>query len=291
MIALARSLHRNRRLLGDFVVRDLRGRYIGSSMGFFWSVVYPFLNLFIYMFVFSLVLKVRFDDSVSPKQVALWMLAGITVWAAFAETISRSTNTLVENQNLIQKVVFPSEILPSFLCLSSLINMCIGLPIVIAGVTVFQVFPDLLGTPEVLPPLANPAKETSMAPLGLGWSLVLLPLLMALQAVFTVGLGYFLAALNLFLRDVYHLMGVFVTVWMFATPIFYPPQKVVIEGYGWMLAINPMYWLITSYREILIFGRWPDWMLLGQFAVIAFAVLYLGSRFFLAQKPQFPDLL
>jgi lipopolysaccharide transport system permease protein len=291
VIALAKSLSRNRRLLGDFVVRDLRGRYVGSSMGFFWSVVFPFLNLIIYMFVFNLVLKVRFADHDSPKQVALYMLAGITVWAAFAETISRSTNTLVENQNLIQKVIFPSEILPPFLCVSSLINMCIGLPIVILGVILFQLFPDLLGAPEALVPLANPAKETTMPPMGLGWSMLALPLLMALQALFTVGLGYFLATLNLFLRDVYHLMGVFVTVWMFATPIFYPPQKVIMEGYGWLLKINPMYWLITSYREILIFGKWPDWLLLGQFALVAVVVLFLGSRFFLAQKPQFPDLL
>jgi len=291
LIALARSLKRNRRLLGDFVVRDLRGRYIGSSMGFFWSVVFPFLNLIIYMFVFSLVLKVRFADEVNKGQVALWMLAGITVWAAFAETISRSTNTLVENQNLIQKVVFPSEILPSFLCVSSLINMCIGLPIVLLGVVVFQTFPDLLGAPEQAPVLTNPGGAIQMAPLALGWSLLALPLLMALQAVFTVGLGYFLATLNLFVRDVYHLMGVFITVWMFATPIFYPPEKVEMEGYGWMLRINPMHWLISSYREVLIFGHWPHWASLGAFAVVALVVLYFGSRFFLAQKPQFPDLL
>ncbi len=291
MLALARSLKRNRRLLGDFVVRDLRGRYIGSSMGFFWSVVYPFLNLFIYMFVFSVVLKVRFADEVNKGQVALWMLAGITVWAAFAETISRSTNTLVENQNLIQKVVFPSEILPSYLCVSSLINMCIGLPIVILGVLVFQAFPDLLGPPVKMPVLTTPSGPTAMPPLGLGWSLIALPILFALQAMFTVGLGYFLSALNLFLRDVYHLMGVFVTVWMFATPIFYPPEKVISEGYGWILVVNPMHWLITSYRQILIFGLWPDWLLLLRFGVVAVMVLFLGSRFFLAQKPQFPDLL
>ncbi len=291
MLELARSLKKNRRLLGDFVVRDLRGRYIGSSMGFFWSVVYPFLNLFIYMFVFSLILKVRFTDNVSPQQVALWMLAGITVWAAFAETISRSTNTLVENQNLIQKVVFPSEILPSFLCVSSLINMCIGLPIVIAGVLLFRAFPDLFGAAAPLPALDHPRGVGEMPPLDLGWSLITLPLLMALQAIFTVGLGYFLATLNLFLRDVYHLMGVFVTVWMFATPIFYPPERVVSEGYGWILMLNPMHWLITCYREVLIFGLWPDWILLARFGAIALVMLYLGSRFFLSQKPQFPDLL
>jgi lipopolysaccharide transport system permease protein len=243
------------------------------------------------MFVFGMVLKVRFADSVAAHQVALWRLAGITVWAAFGETLSRSTNTLVENQNLIQKVVFPSEILPSFLCISSLINMCIGLPIVILGVLVFQAFPDLLGPPEVLPVLTNSPGPNDMPPLGLGWSLLALPLLFIAQAMFTVGLGYFFAALNLFQRDVYHLMGVGVTVWMFATPIFYPPVMVIDKGYGWMLDWNPMHWLISSYREILIFGAWPDWLLLGKFALVGLVILALGSRFFLAQKPHFPDLL
>ncbi len=291
MIALARSLKRNRRLLGDFVVRDLRARYVGSSMGFFWSVVYPFLNLCIYMFVFSMVLKVRFADSVAPHQVALWMLCGITVWAAFGETLSRSTNTLVENQNLIQKVVFPSEILPTFLCISSLINMCIGLPIVIIGVLVFQAFPDLLGPPEVMPVLTNASGPNDMPPLSLGWSLLALPVLFLAQALFTLGLGYFFAALNLFLRDVYHLMGVGVTVWMFATPIFYPPQMVIDKGYGWMLAWNPMHWLISAYRQILIFGAWPDWAMVASFGAVGLVLLFLGSKFFLWQKPQFPDLL
>lgn len=267
-------------------MRDLRGRYIGSSMGFFWSVVFPFLNLFIYMFVFGLVLGVRFGDRVPKGQVALWMLAGITVWAAFGETISRSTNTLVENQNLIQKVVFPSEILPAFLCVSSLINMLIGMLIVLAGVGAFMVFPEILGP-------VGPAERQ----LALGPSLLALPLLFAAQAIFTVGLGYFFAALNLFLRDVYHLVGVFITVWMFATPIFWPPDMLLDPAhpekmrFSWILDINPMHWLISCYREILIFGAWPNWLLLGKFALIGIVLLVLGSRFFLSQKPQFPDLL
>jgi lipopolysaccharide transport system permease protein len=82
-----------------------------------------------------------------------------------------------------------------------------------------------------------------------------------------------------------------VTVWMFATPIFYPPVMVIDKGYGWMLDWNPMHWLISSYREILIFGAWPDWLLLGKFALVGLVILALGSRFFLAQKPHFPDLL
>ena len=288
MNALIRSLLGNQRLLKDFVKRDLRARYVGSSMGFFWSVVYPIINLFVYMFVFSLVLKVRFADKAPTTEVALWMLAGITVWAAYAETISRTTNTLVENSNLIQKVVFPSEVLPAYLTISSLINMCIGLPIVIVGVVVFAyVLPHGATETASLAVGAITAEKT----LGLGPSLVALPLLFLAQAVFTVGLGYFLSTLNLFLRDIYHLIGVFITVWMFATPIFYPPEMVANEGFGWMLQVNPLHWLIDSYRSILIYGQWPDWALLGRFYAVGILVLAGGSAFFMKQKPRFPDLL
>ena len=140
MRALLRSLRRNRRLLSDLVLRDLRARYVGSSMGFFWSVIFPILNLFIYMFVFRLVLKARWSDHQSNGEVALLMLAGIMVWQAFAESTSRMTNTLPDNANLIQKVVFPSEILPVYLTLSSLINMMIGLVVALCGVVYFAYF-------------------------------------------------------------------------------------------------------------------------------------------------------
>ena len=140
MFALIGSIRRNRRLLRDFVVRDLKARYVGSSMGFFWSIVFPIINLFVYMFVFRIVLKARWSDFQGPLEVALVMLAGIVVWAAFSETISRSTNTLVDNSNLIQKVVFPSELLPLYLTISSLINMCIGMPVVILCVLYFAYF-------------------------------------------------------------------------------------------------------------------------------------------------------
>ena len=137
MFELLRSLVRHRRLLKDFVVRDLKARYVGSTMGFFWSVVFPIINLFVYMFVFRLVLNARWSDSQGALEVAIVMLAGIVVWSAFAETISRSTNTLVDNANLIQKVVFPAEVLPTYLTISSLINMCIGLPVVMGAVLWF----------------------------------------------------------------------------------------------------------------------------------------------------------
>lgn len=281
MRALLRSLVRHRHLIRSFVARDLRARYVGSTMGFFWSVIFPVVNLFVFMFVFRLLLNARFGDAMGPQETALFMLAGILVWAAFSESLTRSTNCLVENANLIQKIVFPSEILPVNLALSSAVNMLIGLPIVVAGMWVIVRNP--LGTP-----------------------LVLLPVLLIAQILFTVGLGYVLATFNALWRDTYHLVGVGVQVWMFATPIFYPPELVrtapipgtyglVFPGmplrFGWLLQINPMHWLIDSWRRVLLWGQWPDTGLLMRFLAVAIVTFLVGAVFFHKHKRTFPDLL
>ncbi len=276
MIELVRSLWRHRRLLRDFVVRDLRARYVGSSMGFFWSVIFPIVNLCVYMFVFRVLLRTRFDDQASETSTALVMLAGIMVWQAFAETLSRATNCLVENSNLIQKIVFPSEILPAYLGVSALVNMVIGLPIVILGVL-------FLSPHERFAPTFNADK--------FGPAILLLPLLVGLQFLFTIGLGYLLAAVNLLLRDVFHVIGVLTTVWMFATPIFYPPRAVETANYGWLLDVNPMHWLIEAYRDVLTDGDWPQWQLVARFALVALLTLAVGAQVFMRQRRRFPDLL
>lgn len=409
-------------------------------MGFFWSVVFPIINLFVYMFVFRLVLNTRWSDSQGATEVALVMLSGIVVWAAFAETVSRSTNCLVDHANLIKKVVFPSELLPVFLTVSSLVNMCIGLPVVVITVAWFafasppvahvlveriavkdgrplnadeiaqglaspsdwvprpnfaveggkpiaiklqlergqfrdtilplevggsatpgvdyealpkeviipaghveisvliRAFADeipneeetltlSIGDPDWAVPLrtvdrdrnfeavvhiqdgegssreeqaaapkgviqlSKKGEEERYYPLNLGPPLIALPLLLLLQGIFTAGLGFFLSTLNVFLRDTYHLVGVGITVWMFSTPIFYPAHMVTQAGFGWMLMINPMHWLIECYRMILLHAVWPDPILMARFAAAGFLFFLLGATFFRAQRSKFSDLL
>lgn len=273
----ARTLWKNRRLLKNFVVRDLKVRYVGSSIGFFWSVIFPFVNLVVYMFVFRLILGVRWGGDTPPSQAALYMLVGILVWTAFSETIIRATSSMVDNANLIKKVVFPSEVLPPFLTLSSLVNMTIGIPVVLVFLTLLSA------------EIEGPKFVFDIGRLGL--PLVALPLLIALQAVFTAGLGFFFATLNVYLRDVSQIIGVGMTVWMFGTPIFYPFQLVELKGYGWLIDPNPMFWLIEAYRSVMLEASWPDWWLVLRFALVSVIVLALGTRVFERHRQRFPDLL
>ncbi|HEV8114092.1 MAG TPA: ABC transporter permease [Planctomycetota bacterium] len=396
MLAFLASLRKNRRLLADLVRRDLHARYVGSTMGFFWSVIFPVINLFVYMFVFRLVLNARWSDQQGTSEVALLMLVGIMTWQAFSESAFRMTNTLVENANLIQKVVFPSEILPVSLAISSLVNMLIGTGVAILGVAYFAyVKPRPVSDAPVRPvvfgvhapgdgsaapalttaypfhcassptgtrysesrvgdpgesgwkePFAgrpartvlnagwgdwvyvasgewarvvsktglslridhwrDPSGKATAPPkdgvpaivvgeperaLGISISLVSIPVLVFLQGVFMLGLGYLLATFNLFVRDTVHVIGVALTVWMFSTPIFYPERMVRDAGFGWLPELNPMNWLITCYRDVLVYGDWPDPMFLLRFALVGIVLLVAGSTYFLAHKPRFPDLL
>jgi ABC-type polysaccharide/polyol phosphate export permease len=291
VLELFRSLKKNRRLLRDFVVRDLKGRYVGSTMGFFWSLVFPLINLIVYTYVFRYVLKARWYDKQPEAEAVLLMLVGILAWHAFAESIARQTNTLVENSNLIQKIVFPSELMPVYLTISSLVNMAIGIPLALVAVGFAYSGPDFKPEP-ILIGAGDAAHVVGYThAVCLSYTLVALPLLIALQGVFMLGLGMILSTLNLFVRDIYHLVGVFMTVWMFATPIFYPDFRVREAGVGWILEVNPMQWLVHCYRDVMCYGEWPDGPLLLRFAITSLVLLALGAKFFLSQKRRFPDLL
>lgn len=285
MIQTLKSLAQNRSLLRDFVARDLKARYVGSSMGFFWSVVYPIMNLFVYLFVFQIVLEMTWSADKSSQEVVLLMLVGIVAWTAFAETLSRATNTLVDNANLIQKVVFPSEILPVYITISALINLVIALPVV--GLALLYGMINPTDDPSTI----AAAELSGNLGIQVGLNLAWLPVLLVLQGVFTAGLAYFLATFNLFWRDTIHVIGVAVTVLMFLTPIFYPADKMVTEGYGWMLTYNPMHWLLDMYRGVMVKNLAPDPRYLAQFAGAAVVSFFIGAKFFSSQRERFPDLL
>jgi lipopolysaccharide transport system permease protein len=258
------NLYRQRKLIQLMVKRDLLGRYKGSFAGALWTVVHPLALLFIYWLVFSVILRVRIGPNSRPIDFVFYMLAGLLPWMAFSEALIRSNTCILENPNLVKKVVFPLEILPVNTTVSSGINSLVGVLLLILL---------LLGSRGSIP-----------------WTVVLLPVILLPQLLLTVGFGWFLAGLGVFVRDTNHIIGLVLTVWMFLCPIVYPESMVPKALLPWF-RINPFLPVVRSYRNVLLNGTLPDaypWLyLLG----ISLVVFFLGYFWFIRAKKAFADVV
>lgn len=258
------ALVTHRKVIEQLVLRDLRGRYASSVLGLSWAVIQPLALLGLYTFVFSLVLRVRFEGAGGTLGAALYLFCGMLPWLAFAEGVSRSASVILDHVPLIKKVVFPSEILPAYVVGSALVAEAIGLALFLLAATLFQTPP--------------------------GWTALALPLVLIPQVMFTLGLGWLLASLNVFLRDVGQLVGLGLTAWMFVTPIFYPAE-LVPGAFRFVLAGNPMRYVVEGYRALLLEGRLPAPAHLLTLACVALATFVLGHAFFQRSKRAFVDVI
>lgn len=258
------TLWARRALVRTMVGRELKARYRGSLAGMAWSVIQPMTMLALYTLVFSAILRVKFGHDGSTIAFSFYLFSGLLPWMAFSEALGRSPNVMLENANLVKKVVFPLELLPVNLTMLGLVNQLIGLGVMAVG---------LLAWHHALP-----------------WTVLLLPLLMAVQGVFTQGLAWLFASLGVFARDVGQAMGLVLTAWMFMTPIMYPATSVPARLH-WVLALNPMAGLVMAYRAVLLEGQLPNWGTLGVFAVVAAATFGVGYVWFMRTKHAFADVL
>ena len=244
------KLFRFRGLIQTLVVRDLKARYRGSVLGFFWSFINPLLLLLIYNFVFSTVMPGVRPADLEPY--ALFMFCGILPWTWFSSSLLESSNTLIAGGNLIKKVLFPAEVLPIVTVLANMVHFFLGLPILAAFVLYYQ---------------------RPVDPLELLW----FPVIVLVQLVLTTGLALFLSALTVHFRDVKDLLGNLLTLWFFSTPIIYP-MLTAPEDLRWWLNLNPMTHLMISYQEVLFFpgphGHYKWLLALGALSVVVFFAGY-----------------
>jgi lipopolysaccharide transport system permease protein len=228
-----------RALIQSLVARDLKARYRGSVLGFFWSFVNPLLLLSIYTFVFTQVLETPRGDR---QPYALFIFCGLLPWTWFASSLLESSTVLISGGNLIRKVLFPAEVLPIVTVFANLVHFCLGLLIVAAAIAYF---PDV---------------QFSWA--ALAW----LPVIVLVQLLFTLGLAFLLAALTVHFRDLRDLIGNLLTLWFWATPIIYPIE-VVSERWRPLLELNPFTHLAVAYQQVLFVGepftQWPRLLALG----------------------------
>ncbi len=250
MLHNLKQLPRYRGLIQSLVARELKARYRGSVLGFFWSFINPLLLLLIYSFVFTYVIPAR---SPGHEPYALFMFCGILPWSWFTASLLESSSVLIAGGNLIKKVLFPAEILPIVTVLANMVHFFLGLPI-LAGFLVYYRIPLQLSE--------------------LAW----FPVVVFVQLLLTLGLALILSALTVHFRDVRDLLANLLTFWFFATPIIYPMSSAPAVGRR-LLNLNPFTHLAISYQEILFydgpFGHWK-WLLA---LLVASAALFLFGYF------------
>lgn len=259
-----RGLAHHRDLVKIMVVRDVLGRYRGSVMGMFWSIINPLVMLTLYTFVFSVILKVKFGVGGGTTSFALYLFCGMLPWLAFSDALTRATNVVADNSNLVKKVVFPLEILPINVTLSALVSQFFSLGILLAA--------------------------TLLLTQNLPVTIVLLPILLIPQVLFTLGMGWFLSSLGAYVRDLGHAIGLALTAWMFLTPIMYP-ESVIPQHLRWISDLNPMAVLVGTYRRLLLDGALPEWGGLMYLYGLGIAVFLGGLVFFNKLKKGFADVL
>jgi len=254
----------HRGLVRSMVRRDLSSRYKGSIIGPAWAIITPAVMIIIFTAIFSGISRARFGAQVDHLSFALYLFCGLLPWIAFSDSVQRSTTSLTDNVNLVKRVVFPTEALPVNLALSSITQQLIGTVVLLAMALILE---------HTIHPTA-----------------LLLPLMLVPQFLVTAGLGWLMASLGVFIRDMPQINQLTLTTWMYLTPIFYP-ENIIPPKYQWMVNLNPMAPLIRNYRRILLEGRAPDWR--GLCVTIAFALVcfVFGYWWFQRTKKAFADIL
>lgn len=250
MIAQLRTLLRYRPLIRSLVSRELKARYRGSVLGFFWSFINPLLLLVTYGLVFTYMLPVRRPPGMEPY--LLFFACGILPWTWFQSSLAEAAGVLIAGGNLIKKVLFPAEVLPVVTVCTNLVQMLLALPVLAA----FLLFHGRLG----------PAA-----------ALVVLPILVEL--VFVLGLALVVSALTVHFRDIQSILGHLLHVWFFATPVLYSYGDLGPRMRG-LLRFNPMTHIVVSYQQTLFEGRFDHWRGLGAAAVVAVLTFALGAWLF-----------
>jgi lipopolysaccharide transport system permease protein len=261
---LLKSLWRHRSLVLELTKREFSGRYRGSFGGVVWSFVQPLFLLTVYTIAFGLILKARWGFSGSTADYALMLFAGLIVFNAFSEVLSKSPTLVTTNPNFVKKVVFPLELLPVITVATSLIHALIGIAVWLVGYII------LFGTP----------KATAL----------LFPLILVCFIPVLLGLGWLLSALGVIVRDISQLTSILNHTLLFLTPIFYSIEAAppLLQN---LLMINPLTFIVEQFRLVLFYGQIPAFKGLVVYFVLASLFAWISLVLFRRLRPSFADMV
>lgn len=261
------SLWGHRNLIWQFTIRELLGRYKGSFLGLFWSLLTPLLMLAVYTFVLSIVWGMNNpwqEMGTSTAAFSLTMFCGLIVFNIFSECLFRAPVLIVSNLNYVKKVVFPLEILPLSVLGASLINAAMSLVVLLLGEALFFHCPP--------------------------WTVILFPLALLPLIFLMTALGWLLSSLGVFFRDIGHLMVVVVQVLFYMTPLFYSIHQVP-DRYRPIIYLNPLVPIVDDARRTILWGQMPNWPVWIGFTAFCFILMQLSYIWLMKTKRGFADVI
>jgi lipopolysaccharide transport system permease protein len=264
MKEMLRAIWRYRHFILSSVKNDLRSRFARSKLGALWMILQPLAQVAIYSLVLSRIMVSKLPGIDSQYAYSIYLLAGMMVWSLFSEIVTRSLTVFVENGSKLKKIVFPRVCLPLVTVGSALVN----------NVMLFS------ATVGVFALLGHMPTE----------ALVWMPVLMLVTVAFSLGLGLLLGVLNVFVRDVAQFMAVVLQLWFWLTPIVYM-SSIIPEKLQGMMNLNPMYWLVISYQNVLAYNRPPTIETLWPIAVASIFLLLISLFLFRRAAPDMADVL
>ena len=243
---------------------QIRDRYLGSVMGISWAVIQPLLILGMYVFIFGFVFRARIPGSERTLAYAIWLISGYLPYLAISDAVTATANSVVGGSNLVKNVVFKVECLPLSALFSSLVPFAVGIVFLLCLLYADGNYPS--------------------------WHICLLAVLLVVQYLFLAGIGFFLGALTVFLRDIIYALQSLLMLVLFFTPIFYSVDMLParIRPLVWF---NPLYQITDGFRRILLQHDVPNWAGLAYCTALGLLCFWLGSKFFRKLKGYFESAL
>lgn len=244
---LFKELYDYREMIYMLVRRDLRGRYKGSILGFFWTFLNPLLQIMVYGVVFSTIMRVDID------QFYIYLFVGFVPWFMLTSAITQGAVCIESQSNLVEKIYFPRMVLPISTVMTCFVNM------LLSELVVFAVL--------------------ILSGHGLTGYIIALPPIMLIQLIFVLGIVLIVSACTVYVRDLAHILEIVTMAWFYATPIVYTPDMLP-EQFKFLLYANPMSGIIDCYRQVLYYKQWPDLSMTTLALLVGVVTVCVGGIIF-----------
>ena len=261
---LIRALWAYRGFVFGSVKREFESKYRNSLLGAVWTIINPLSMIVVYTVIFAKLMQAKLPGIDSTFGYSIYLCVGVLTWGFFTEIVTRAQNVFLENANLLKKISFPRLSLPVIVVANASLNFLIIFSLFVIFLVISGNFPGVV-------------------------FLAIFPVL-AIQILFSVGLGISIGVLNVFFRDVGQLFGVILQFWFWLTPVVYP-VTILPESVVKFIHYNPMYPIMQAYQGIVVSGKWPDWTSLWPVALISVLLCALGMRLFRKHAGEMVDEL